>query len=112
LPLPLRQRVHAADRRRRSARRGARPRERATWRRAHAGPARGPAASRGRMKSRATASTAPAEPAAFGTRPVGPLTWAIVALALLVAGVIFGQRLHRPLEQGGDAYSDANAMLA
>ena len=64
------------------------------------------------MKSRAAAAAAPVEPAAFATRPAGPLTWALVALALVVTGVIFAGRIHRPLEQGGDAYSDANAMLA
>ena len=39
----------------------------------------------------------------------------IVLLALLpvlVAGAIFVQRSGRPLEQGGDAYSDGNAILA
>lgn len=64
------------------------------------------------MKARAPASAAPPEPAVLAPRPPGPRAWILVALALVVAGVIFGQRLHRPLEQGGDAYSDANAMLA
>lgn len=64
------------------------------------------------MTPRVAAAAATEEPATSAMRPPGPLAWGLVALAILVAGLIFGARFHRPLEQGGDAYSDANAMLA
>ena len=49
------------------------------------------------MKSRAPAVEVTTAADAFEIRPAGTLAWALVALVILVAGLIFVQRLHRPL---------------
>jgi hypothetical protein len=86
------------------------------------------AAARGRSGARVSARAATATPArkspahrapvdapAFPPAPARRAPVAAIVFALLpalLAGALFVQRAGRPLEQGGDAYSDANAILA
>jgi hypothetical protein len=59
---------------------------------------------------------APREPGAAAAAPAAArppaATLAIAALIIALAGAQFAQRAGRPIEQGGDAYSDGNALVA